>query len=169
MNMERPRIDGLAGHPHILRGGFRPFFLGGATSVRGFNEDQLVADDLRAQYRKEVFDCQVVAAKDGCSSAAKTILGGRQVPSQGGELFAVFKAELRFPAFSVLDLGVFFEAGNLWLTVPNSVGPFRPVVGVGVRYVTLIGALALDLGINLAPDLVINEPQFVVHFNIGVF
>lgn len=147
----------------------RRFFLGGATSVRGFNEDQLVADDLRAQYRKEVNDCQVLAAKDGCSSAAKTILGGRQVPSQGGELFAVFKAELRFPAFSVLDLGVFFEVGNLWLTVPNSVGPFRPVVGLGVRYVTLIGALALDLGVNLAPDLVINEPQFVVHFNIGVF
>ncbi len=147
----------------------RRFFLGGATTVRGFNEDQLVADDLRAQYRKEVNDCQVLASKDGCSSAAKTILGGRQVPSQGGELFAVFKAELRFPAFSVLDLGVFFEAGNLWLTVPNSVGPFRPVVGVGVRYVTPIGALALDLGVNLAPDLVINEPQFVVHFNIGVF
>ncbi len=147
----------------------RRFFLGGATSVRGFNEDQLIAEDLREQYRKEVGDCQLLATKDGCSSAAKTIVAGRQVPSQGGELFAVFKAELRFPAFSVLDLGVFFEAGNLWLTLPNTVGPFRPVVGVGVRYVTVIGALALDLGVNLAPDLVINEPQFVVHFNIGVF
>lgn len=149
----------------------RRFFLGGATSVRGFNEDQLVAEDLRGQYRKEVADCQTLASKDGCSSAAKTILGGRQVPSQGGELFAVFKAELRFPAFSVLDMGVFFEAGNLWLTPPaaGSGALFRPVLGVGFRYVTLIGALALDLGFNLAPDLVINEPQFVVHFNIGVF
>ena len=137
--------------------------------MRGFNEDQLVAEDLRVQYRKEVSDCQVLAAKDGCSSAAKTILGGRQVPSQGGEFFMVFKAEVRFPAFSVFDLGVFFEAGNLWITMPNTVGPFRPVAGVGLRYVTLIGALALDLGVNLAPDLVINEPQFVVHFNIGVF
>lgn len=147
----------------------RRFFLGGATSVRGFNEDQLVAEDLREQYRKEVGDCQRLAAKDGCSSAAKTILGGRQVPSQGGELFAVFKAELRLPAFSVFDLGLFFEAGNLWLTLPNKVGPFRPVVGAGVRYMTPIGALALDVGVNLAADLVINEPQVVVHFNIGVF
>jgi outer membrane translocation and assembly module TamA len=137
--------------------------------VRGFNEDQLVAEDLRAQYRKEVMDCQIVASKDGCSSAAKTILGGRQVPSQGGELFAVFKAELRFPALNSVDLGVFFEAGNLWISIPNTVGPFRPVTGVGLRYVTLIGALALDVGVNLAPDLVINEPRFVVHFNIGVF
>lgn len=31
MNVERPRIDRLAEHPHILRGGFRPFFLGGAV------------------------------------------------------------------------------------------------------------------------------------------
>ena len=147
----------------------RRFFLGGASSVRGFNEDQLVAEDLRAQYRKEVADCQVVASKDGCSSAAKTILGGRQVPSQGGELFAVLKAELRIPVLSAVDLGVFFEAGNLWITIPNTVGPFRPVTGIGLRYVTLIGALALDVGVNLAPDLVINEPRFVVHFNIGVF
>jgi outer membrane protein assembly factor BamA len=147
----------------------RRFFLGGATSVRGFNEDQLVAEDLRAQYRQEVRDCQILAAKDGCSSAAKTILAGRQVPSQGGELFAVFKAEVRFPGFSVFDVGVFFEAGNLWITMPNTVGPFRPVLGLGVRYVTLIGPLSLDVGVNLANDVVINEPPVVVHFNIGVF
>jgi outer membrane protein assembly factor BamA len=147
----------------------RRFFLGGATSVRGFNEDQLVAEDLREQYRQELQDCQVLAAKEGCSSAAKTIVEGRQVPSQGGELFAVFKAEVRFPGFSVFDVGAFFEAGNLWITMPNTVGPFRPVLGLGIRYVTLIGPLSLDVGVNLAPDLVINEPPVVVHFNIGVF
>lgn len=146
----------------------RRFFLGGATSERGFNEDQLIAEDSRATYRQQVRDCQVLASKDGCSSAAKTVIAGRQVPSQGGELFALFKSEIRFPAFSVLDLGVFFEMGNLWLAVPTTLS-LRPVVGAGVRYVTPIGPLALDLGVNLAPDLVINEPQFVVHFNIGVF
>lgn len=146
----------------------RRFFLGGATSVRGFNEDQLVAQDVRSQYRQQVQDCQVLASKAGCSSAAGTILASRQVPSQGGELFALGKAELRFPAFSVFDLGVFVEAGNLWLAVPQAF-TLRPVVGAGVRYATPIGPLALDLGINLTPDLVINEPQFVFHFNIGTF
>lgn len=146
----------------------RRFFLGGSTSVRGFNEDQLIAEDVRARYRDEVRDCQVLANKDGCSSAAKTILAGRQVPSQGGELFAVFKSELRVPAFSVFDLGLFFEAGNLWLAAPQAF-TLRPVVGAGVRYVTPIGPLALDVGVNLTPDLVINEPRAVVHFNIGGF
>lgn len=146
----------------------RRFFLGGATSVRGFNEDQLIAEDVRATYRQQVRDCQILAGKDGCSSAAKTVLAGRQVPSQGGELFALFKSELRFPALASLDLGVFFEMGNLWLAVPSALS-FRPVVGAGLRYVTPIGPIAVDLGVNLTPDLLINEPPVVVHFNIGVF
>ena len=29
--------------------------------------------------------------------------------------------------------------------------------------------LALDFGVNLAPDAVVNEPAFNVHFNIGLF
>lgn len=145
------------------------FFLGGATSMRGFNEDQLIAEDSRAQFRSQVNDCQVLAVKDGCTSAARTIMGGRQVPSQGGELFALMKAELRFPALGLLNLGVFFETGNLWLAVPTGIGPLRSVAGAGARYVTPIGPLALDFGVNLSPDKVINEPSFVVHFNIGVF
>lgn len=147
----------------------RRFYLGGATSVRGFNEDQLVAEDVRKEYRDQVRDCQVLVSKGGCTSAAQTVLAGRQVPSQGGELFASLKAELRIPAFGSFDLGVFFEAGNLWLATPTGLGPFRPVVGSGLRYVTPIGPLALDVGVNLTPDLVINEPPVVVHFNIGVF
>jgi len=145
------------------------FFLGGATSMRGFNEDQLIAEDLRARYRQEVRDCQVLATKDGCSDAALTIRDGRQVPSEGGELFTLFKAEVRFPAFGAVDLGVFFETGNLWLAVPSTPWPFRAIAGAGVRYVTPVGPLALDVGFNLSPDRVINEPSFVIHFNIGVF
>jgi outer membrane protein assembly factor BamA len=145
------------------------FFLGGSTSMRGFNEDQLVAEDQRGQYHGEVRDCQILAAKDGCSSAAKTIAAGRQVPSQGGEFFALFKAELRFPAFSVFDLGVFVEAGNLYLALPTGPLAFRYIVGAGIRYVTPIGPLALDVGVNPGYDSLINEPPVVVHFNIGVF
>ncbi len=146
------------------------FFLGGATSMRGFNEDQLIAADLRKGYQDEVRDCQVLAVKDGCTSAARAVAAGRQIPSQGGELFVLFKGELRFPAFSVFDLGVFVESGNLWLQAPRSDEfVLRWIAGAGVRYTTPVGPLALDVAVNLNPDQVLNEPQFVVHFNIGVF
>ncbi|MBE2253646.1 MAG: BamA/TamA family outer membrane protein [Myxococcus sp.] len=148
------------------------FFLGGATSMRGFNEDQLIAQDRRAQYQEQIAACQVLASKSGCTAAASTVAAGRQIPSEGGEFFGLAKAEVRFPGFSVFDVGLFFETGNLWLGMPAELNDFtrlRYVLGTGVRYVTPIGPLALDVGVNLAPDLIINEPRVVAHFNIGVF
>ena len=41
--------------------------------------------------------------------------------------------------------------------------------GAGVRYETPIGPFALDVGVNLTPDMLLNEPNWVVHFSIGVF
>ncbi|MCA3011395.1 MAG: BamA/TamA family outer membrane protein [Myxococcaceae bacterium] len=145
------------------------FFLGGATSMRGFNEDQLIAEDQRAQYRGEVANCQVLANESGCTTAARTIAEGRQVPSQGGEFFGLGKAELRFPGFGAFDLGLFVEVGNLWLALPTGIGRLRTVLGAGLRYATPIGPLALDVGWNLDADGLINEPPVVLHFNIGVF
>lgn len=144
------------------------FFMGGANSLRGFNEDQLLAEDVRPQYRQDVRDCAVVALPSGCSAAAQAIGQGRQVPSQGGELFALFKGELRVPVTSSLELAGFVEAGNLYLALPDALH-LRKVAGGGVRYVTPVGPLALDVGFNLEPDALINEPLVVVHFNIGVF
>ncbi len=74
------------------------------------------------------------------------------------------------PAFSSLDLGFFFEAGNLWGDRTN----FDPTVlrytaGVGLRYVTPVGPLAFDMGFNLDPDETFNEPSTQFHFSIGVF
>jgi outer membrane protein insertion porin family len=145
------------------------FFMGGATSIRGFNEDQLLAVETREEYRREVGDCQLSPVKDGCSAASQTIASGRQVPSQGGEIFALAKAEFRFPAFRAIDLGIFLEAGNLWLSTPKNFLDLRTVSGVGLRYNTPIGPLALDVGFNLTAESAINEPLVVVHFNIGVF
>ena len=147
----------------------RRFFLGGATSIRGFNEDQLLAEDLRARYRSELAACRTTLVRQGCTQAAQALMAGLQVPSQGGELYLLTKSELRFPIYSPLEGGVFFEAGNLWLARPEYIAPLRLVVGGGLRYATPIGAMALDLGFNLKPDTNLNEPTVVVHFSIGLF
>lgn len=167
LSLRGGRIVPLAGDsvtPPVKR-----FFLGGSTSMRGFNEDQLIAEDRRAQYREQVAACQVLAVKEGCTTAAATVAAGRQIPSEGGEFYGLAKAEVRFPGFSVFDFGLFFEAGNLWLAMPTDFSRLRTVLGAGVRYNTPIGPLAFDLGWNLNPDRVINEPYVVLHFNIGVF
>ncbi len=43
------------------------------------------------------------------------------------------------------------------------------MAGLGVRYVTPVGPLALDVGFNLNPDEQLNEPIFAVQFSVGVF
>lgn len=144
------------------------FYLGGATSMRGFREDQLIADDQRTEYQAQVRNCQALITTAGCSSASRTLLAGTEVASQGGELFGLLKTELRSPLVGALDVGLFFETGNLWLAFPTVLN-LRSTAGAGLRYVTPIGPLAVDLGVNLNPDLVLNEPRVVVHFNIGVF
>ncbi len=146
------------------------FYLGGASSMRGFREDGLIPADRRGELAQEVASCRALANPAGCTPAAQTLVAGGEVPSEGGEVFTLGKAELRFPAFGTFDLGLFLEAGNLWLSQQRvDLTSLRYVAGAGVRYTTPIGPLALDVGANLFPDPAVNEPTFNLHFNIGLF
>ncbi|MFL5320862.1 MAG: POTRA domain-containing protein [Myxococcaceae bacterium] len=148
------------------------FFLGGGSSLRGFREDGVLPADRRRTLKEERDACAALANPGGCTDAAFVLQTGREVPSEGGELFTLYKTELRFPlpAFPSLDTGIFFEAGNLWLQ-QSLYTPLelRYVAGTGIRYVTPIGPLAFDIGFNLAPDNTVNEPTVNLHFSIGLF
>lgn len=148
------------------------FFLGGGSSLRGFREDGVLPADRIEKLRDERESCSSLANSAGCTPAASVLNSGREVPSEGGEIFTLYKTELRFPlpAFPSLDTGVFVEAGNLWLQqVAFKPLQLRWVVGAGVRYVTPIGPLAFDLGWNVLPETAVNEPAVNLHFSIGLF
>ncbi len=146
------------------------FFLGGSTSMRGFREDGVISSDRRQELASDISACQTVTNRTGCTQDAKALLNGLELASEGGQMFTLGRAELRFPIFSVFDLGVFGEAGNLWFD-SRSYRPLdlRYVVGTGIRYGTPIGPLALDVGFNLFPDFQVNEPAFNFNFSIGLF
>jgi outer membrane protein insertion porin family len=146
------------------------FYLGGVNTLRGFPEDGVIPQDERAGYAAQRANCAALVWPGGCTAAGIVLNEGRQVPSQGGVLFTLIKAELRFPAILGFDFGVFLEAGNLWADA-SLYRPFvlRPVAGVGLRYGTPIGPLALDLGFNLAPDASINEQIAAIQFSVGLF
>jgi len=146
------------------------FFLGGATTLRGFRDDALIPQDVRGEYARERAYCDALAWTGGCTSRALALRNGDTLPSEGGTLFELFKSELRFALVGDFELGVFFEAGNLWYS-SSTWKPLdlRPVVGAGVRYVTPVGPLALDVGFNLAPDDRLNEPIFAIQFSVGLF
>jgi outer membrane protein assembly factor BamA len=149
--------------------GQRRFFVGGASSLRGFSEDGLLPENQRAGLHQEVVSCRSLANPAGCTQNARTLAAGAFVPSQGGESFGVGKAELRFPFVGAVNMGLFFELGNLWGDPQPTSLTLRPVAGGGFRYISPIGPLALDVGFNLQPDTIVNEQLFQIHFNVGVF
>jgi outer membrane protein assembly factor BamA len=156
----------------------RRFFLGGATSLRGFREDGLLPVEQRGRLAQERRDCRRLLVQAGCTAGAQLLQEGSELLSQGGDLFALAKLELRLPLVSALDVGLFAEAGNLWQrpgsllqrgALRQALASARYVAGTGLRYVTPVGPVALDVGFNLAPDPEVNEQGLAVHFSIGLF
>jgi outer membrane protein assembly factor BamA len=165
-----------------LRGGFvvaldrqsktigpKRFYLGGASSMRGAGEDEVIPEDLRGEYLKQLALCNSSLSGLLCNEAARAIAAGRP-PSEGGQAFVLGKAELRFPLRASLEAAVFTDVGNLWLAPGNvSVAELRPHLGVGLRFLTPIGPAVLDLGFNPSPDRRLAERLVAPHFSIGMF
>lgn len=146
------------------------FYLGGATTMRGFLDDGMVAEDQRQKLRDEVGQCDAVLNKTGCTDRALAVRNNQVLLSEGGELFTLGRLELRFPVTGSLEGAVFFDTGNLWLDQSKfDLLRLRYAVGVGIRLVTPIGPAALDVGVNLTPDRTLLEGMIVPHFSIGVF
>jgi outer membrane protein assembly factor BamA len=150
--------------------GSKLFYLGGSSSLRGFREDGVLPEDVRGVLQQRLRDCRALITPAGCSAELKAVLAGQVPTSQGGELFTLGKAELRLPALTSVDLGLFFEAGNLWLDRTRfDPERLRYTAGAGLRYVTPVGPLAFDVGVNLDPDEAVNEATTQFHFSIGTF
>ncbi|MBI5016689.1 MAG: outer membrane protein assembly factor BamA [Deltaproteobacteria bacterium] len=112
------------------------FFLGGRTSVRGFDRDGI-----------------------GPKSADGTAVGGDTMVNA--------RAELRFPLWKSLGGDLFWDAGNVWnrkADKPNYLD-LRKGAGGGLRYLTPIGPIALDLGFKL--DRKEGEAPSAWNFTIG--
>jgi outer membrane protein assembly complex protein YaeT len=122
---------------------FKRYFLGGATSLRGWG-------------RFEV-----------------SPLGGDGEPI-GGQAFANFSTEVRFPLAGKLSAVLFLDGGNVWTDAWDfNLNDLRYDIGPGLRYNTPIGPFRIDLGyqLNPIPGLIINgqeqERPLRVHFSIG--
>ncbi len=131
----------------------RLFYAGGVSTVRGFDYDSMVPEDV-----------------------AREVLAGRlaidEVVVRGGDVFINPRIELRIPATERVSVGLFLDTGNVW-SKGDSIGTFtdlldlRYAAGSGLRANTPIGPIALDGGIKLVRRPW--EDIGAVHFSIGLF
>jgi outer membrane protein assembly complex protein YaeT len=149
--------------------GPKRFYMGGASSMRGYAEDEMLPEDVREIFLEQVRACQGSPSGAACSEAAREIGSGR-LASEGGESYYLGKAELRVPLSERFEAGLFADAGNLWLNPRRArLADVRYNVGVGLRIATPVGPAVVDLGFNIEPDERLGEDLVAPHFSIGVF
>jgi outer membrane protein assembly factor BamA len=149
----------------------RRFFMGGANTMRGYNEEDMIPEDQRAGLVADAAQCrQGGGDPSACNESSNRINGGMRPISTGGQAFVLGKAELRLTLRGNLEGALFTDFGNLWLD-PKKVDllSLRTSVGFGLRFITPIGPAALDVGFNVTPDDRLNEALYAVHFTVGLF
>ncbi|MAT25866.1 MAG: hypothetical protein CMN29_13045, partial [Sandaracinus sp.] len=128
----------------------RQFFVGGVDTVRGYLQDAMVPQDLADE------------AEDNPDLNTRAFI-------QGGDRFMTVRGELRFPIAGDLRGGAFVDFGNLWIDQRLNPLELRPTAGLGLRFGTPVGPIALDYGVILARRDELNEPFGSFHFSIGLF
>jgi outer membrane protein insertion porin family len=121
----------------------KTFFLGGQSTIRGFN-----------------------AATEAFPLAQSDVPNG--VPTE--EYYLLAKTEMRFPITGNLGGVVFYDGGKVAYPGYQPQFQWRDSVGTGIRYITPVGPVSLEFGWKLNRDTSrINEDPFAIHFSIGVF
>ena len=135
------------------------FYAGGAASMRGFNYRRL--SPLYGVVQPNFTFSDGVASQAGAKA-------GLTVPI-GGNGLAESSIEVRYQITSNIELAVFFDTGfvssdDLLHGFRNSsdsfFGSMQYAVGIGARYVTVVGPIRVDLAYRLpiGPPLIVNNP-----------
>ncbi len=89
----------------------------------------------------------------------------------GGNALLIFNGEVRVPVWRGLVAAGFFDAGNVFARVSSlDVGAIRSAAGLGLRYLSPIGPIRIDLGFKLDPQTFANgrrESRTALHITVG--
>jgi outer membrane protein insertion porin family len=123
------------------------FFAGGETTHRAYGRDELTLLGQSRIFSPETGSYQVV----------------------GGNGLLLFNADYRFPLYKLpVDGVVFFDTGNVWADWRRiDLRQTKSGAGVGVRYVSPIGPLRLEIAWKLDRDRQLDESPYRILFSLG--
>jgi outer membrane protein assembly factor BamA len=143
--------------------------MGGRSSLRGFQEESLIPEDVC--YERGI-------APSGCKNRIPVVVssdknGNRTIsafPSRGGNYYLLAKAELRLPLTDILSLDLFIDSGNLWMLPPDLDNlALRFGTGLGLSFSTPVGPLSFSVGFNPGWKATNLESPVKYYFSIGQF
>lgn len=149
-------VDNLSHLPQSGVPGARLFFLGGRSTLRGYE----LRDNELVPSLKEV--CGV-----GCTSVS-------DYKVTTASHYFLTKNEIRFP-LSGDNFGglIFYDGGAVYVDGFHFNDPYRDTAGFGFRYLTPIGAFTGEIGFKLdkrkESPISANENPFTIHFSMGTF
>ena len=116
-------------------------FAGGASSVRGYQEQLL-------------------------GPAAAVDDKGRITQAAGGKMLFLGNAEGRIPLFWLFTAEIFVDGGYVWPEISDfNVNDFKFTTGAGLVFMSPLGPIRYDLGYKLFPDKTDPAP-YAYHFGI---
>jgi outer membrane protein assembly complex protein YaeT len=144
---------GVEGDPDLLHPSKR-FYAGGSRSVRGYGENQLgprvltiPAQRLRRHDPACTEDIDITLCDPNAEGVEHTDFTARPL---GGNTVAEASAEFRFPVWRQIMGAVFVDGGYVSQQtnpdLPKSKTAVTP--GFGIRYVSPVGPIRVDFGIN---------------------
>ncbi len=149
-------VDNLSNLPQSGIPGARLFFLGGRSTLRGY----------------ELRDNELVPSlKEICNPACSSVSEYKVTTASH---FFLTKNEIRFP-LSGENFGglIFYDGGAVYVDGFHFNDPYRDTAGFGFRYMTPIGAFTGEIGFKLdkkkSTDIYNNESAFTIHFSMGTF
>ncbi len=137
----------------------RLFWLGGADSMRGWLQNQMVPQDVA----------------DSALTLAQNDRDRRLLGANGSEFFWNLVVDLRVPLGICvtngvcLALGLFCDIGNLWSRPPGLDELYRARFspGFGLRTTSPFGIISLDVGFNPLYRAYIQEQLWALQFSLG--
>ncbi len=121
----------------------RLFFLGGRSTIRGFDYNSIPNDAFLTQP------------------------GANFATVDTESYFSLIKQEFRFPIYGDIGMALFYDGGAVWVRGVDFDDTYRDAVGIAVQYNTPIGAVSLAYGFKL--DRRTGEAPGAIHFSIGDF
>jgi len=137
----------------------RLFWLGGADSMRGWLQNQMIPQDVA----------------DSALTLSQNDRDRRLLGANGSEFFWNIVVDLRVPlgicvtSGVCLALGLFVDVGNLWSRPPSLDDLYRARFspGFGLRTTSPFGIISLDVGFNPLYRAYIQEQFWALQFSLG--